>query len=79
MKMLPTTNGGLWIKLSAKETYDWATLPGNSWPCSKLSGKRLFVQLDANGDLVDLSVNGRSAPADLTSAELDAILGDLVG
>jgi hypothetical protein len=63
----------LW--LSARDTYDWAHQPGESWPCSTLSDKRLFAEFDRNG-LVDLAINGRSTNCDVT--ELNAITSDFL-
>ena len=65
------TGARLW--LSANDTYGWAHRPGERWPCSELSGKRLFVEFDRGG-LVDLAINGRmgDCPAD----ELNAIVSD---
>jgi hypothetical protein len=59
--------------MSADDTYNWANRAGNSWPCSELSGKRLFVELQ-RGDLVDIKINGRDG--DCSSHELNAILED---
>ena len=67
----------LW--LSANDTYDWAHRPGRRWPCSQLSGKRLFVQYDRNG-LCDLAVNGKIRDIDaqeLTACVSDAMRGKL--
>lgn len=76
MKLQINENGfRLW--LSATETAAWATEPGKRWPCSELAGRRLFVAFDARG-LSDLTVNGRRAPDDLSSAELNAIVADFV-
>lgn len=59
--------------ISADETHRWATRPGDSWPCSAVSGRPLSVTLDkSNGDLVGVSPDG--IPGD----ELNAILADLV-
>lgn len=74
----------LW--LSADDTYQWAsgeTPRGfkcehqGSWPCSQLRGKRVRVEFEKNGDLVDLAVNGKMADVDVN--ELDAIVADAVG
>ena len=45
------------IWASARDTYNWANRPGESWPCSVLSDNRLFVELH-KGDLVDIALNG---------------------
>lgn len=65
------TSVKLW--LSARETYNWATRAGASWPCSQLSDKRLFAEFDSNG-LLDFAVNGRMA--DVDGNELTAICAD---
>lgn len=61
------------IWLSACETYRWANKAGAKWPCSFLSGKRLYAEF-CRGDLVDLKIDGKiqDCPAD----ELNAILDD---
>lgn len=63
----------LWA--SARDTYDWAHKPGAWWPCSVVSGKRLFAEF-YKGDLVDVALDGRDAeiPAD----EFNAITADLL-
>jgi len=65
----------LWI--SANETYLWAHKTGASWPCSQLSGKRLFAEFDRNGDLVDMAINGRSG-VDIPADEFNAITTDFL-
>ncbi|KKN72375.1 hypothetical protein LCGC14_0410860, partial [marine sediment metagenome] len=64
MKIKQGDTTKLW--LSAKNTYGWAHRPGAVWPCSTLSGHRLFVEFAQNGDLVDFAVDGvtRDIPAD---------------
>ncbi len=64
----------LW--LSAEDTCYWATRPGNSWPCSQLAGKRLFVEFD-NSDLINFTVNGKS-DFDLPCDEFMAITDDFI-
>ena len=73
---LQRTDQGVKLWLSANDTYNWAHKAGASWPCSFLSDKRLFVEYDSNGDLVDLAVNGKNA--DFDSNELSAIVADHV-
>jgi hypothetical protein len=67
----------LW--LSAQNTFDWAHRVGSSWPCSKLSGKPVFVEFAKNGDLVDLSINGGRGDQECSESELDAIAEDFLG
>ena len=66
----------LWA--SANDTYDWAhgvgSQIGSSWPGSQLSGHRLYVEF-SQGDLVDLTVDGRP-DADLRVDELNAFTSD---
>ena len=64
----------LW--LSARETEDWATRPGHSWPCSTLAGRRFFVHFDRHG-LCDLTIDGRY-DADCDVHELNAITADFL-
>jgi hypothetical protein len=62
-------DSGVILWLSANDTYCWA----RCWPCSELSGKRLFVEYDRGG-LVDLAINGRFG--DCPAHELTAIVSD---
>jgi hypothetical protein len=70
---LQMTDSGVRLWLSANDTYNWATRPRDSWPCSELSGNRLFVEYDRGG-LVDLAINGRLS--DCPAHELAAIVSD---
>lgn len=70
------SNGNIRLWLSADDTYDWAHKTGAIWPCSKLAGKRLFAEFDANG-LVDYRVNGRDG-IDIPSDEFNAITSDFL-
>lgn len=69
-----TGTGYVKLWLSASDTYEWAHRPGASWPCSTLSGKRLFAEFDSRGDLVDMAINGRSTDCDAN--EFNAITSD---
>ena len=62
------------IWLSATDTHHWATRPGESWPCSTLSGKRLYAEF-FRGDLVGYTVNGRYG-VNLDNTEFNAIIED---
>lgn len=64
----------VWI--SADETYNWAHEPGAAWPCSTLSGKRVFAEFGRNG-LVDIAIDGRN-DTDCDARELDAMIDDLL-
>ena len=66
---------GVKLWLSARDTYNWATKPGASWPCSQLRGLRLFVDYDRNG-LCDIAINGKSGDCDAN--ELNAIVADFL-
>ena len=70
---------GVKIWLSARDTYDWARRPGNSWPCFQLSDRRVFAEFAPNGDLVDLSINGGRGPQDCDATEFNAITEDFLG
>lgn len=63
------------VRLSARDTEDWATYPGRAWPCSTLRGKRISATFDTNG-LCDLSIDGKDAPDDIDGDELSAIIAD---
>ena len=71
------SNQGVKLWLSANDTYNWAHKAGSSWPCSTLSNKRLFAEFDGSGDLIDLSVNGRTA-LNVDGNEFNAIVADFV-
>ena len=76
MKIRRDVGGGIALWLSANDTYNWAHKTGNSWPCSQLSGKRLFAQFASNGDLEDFAINGRTE--DIDANELNAITEDFL-
>ena len=62
------------VWLSANDTYDWAHRIGKSWPCSTLSGKRIFAEFD-DGDLVDITIDGKS-DCDCDAFEFNAMIAD---
>lgn len=66
------TEDAIW--LSARDTYEWAHRTGASWPCSTLSGHRVFAAFDSNG-LCDLTIDGKDGDCD--AHELSAIISDL--
>lgn len=78
MRLKVHDDGSKLLWLSADDTWYWANNPGALWPCSFLSGKRLFVKFDANGDLVDLIVNGGRGDQDCPSDELNAMTEDFL-
>ena len=67
---------GIKVWFSAKDTYNWARYPGREWPCSTLSNHRVFAEFEANGDLVDFAIDGKSGDCD--AHELNAMVSDLV-
>jgi hypothetical protein len=67
---------GTQLWLSAIDTYDWANRIGNAWPCSELSGHRLYAEFDKDGDLVDCTIDGRSK--DCSANEFNAITSDFM-
>ncbi len=76
MRIMKTDNSvKLW--LSATDTYNWAHRSGDSWPCSQLSGRRVFAEFENNGDLVDMAIDGKSKDCDAT--EFNAITSDFIG
>ena len=66
---------GFNVWLSARDTRDWANRPNERWPCSQLSGHRLFASFDSCG-LNDMSVDGRSKDIDVN--EFNACISDHV-
>ena len=64
------------IWASPQDTDDWAHRAGNSWPCSTLSAKRVFVELDSKGDLVDLVINSGRGSQEVDGHELNAFIED---
>ena len=62
----------IWI--SANETYAWAHKIGKNWPCSTLSGKRVFAEIN-DGDLVDIVIDGKS-DYDCDVFEFNAMIAD---
>ena len=65
----------LW--LSSDDTSRWASRHGAWWPCSFLSGRRLWAMFDGfNGDLVDMSIDGGRGDQDCPLDEFNAIVSD---
>ena len=80
-RKFPDGSGVCQLWLSADDTYDWANnRPGEEWPCSTLSGKRVFAQFEDNGDLVDLTINGITGGRDgeVDGHELTAMTDDFI-
>lgn len=73
-------NGYTKVTVSAAVTQAWANgkITGTKWPGSSLAGKRIRAEFDRDGNLVDLVINGKYR-ANATSAELDALLEDVIG
>jgi hypothetical protein len=76
MRYFKTAYGNEKLWLSASDTEAWATRPHASWPCSSISGHRLFAEFAPNGDLVDLALDSRSA--DVPCDELNAMTSDFL-
>lgn len=70
------TSTGTQLWLSANDTYKWANKPSAKWPCSVLSGHRLYAEFDEDNGLIDMTIDGRSrdCPAD----EFNAITQDYI-
>lgn len=76
-----TTEGGIVIEATQEETTEWATRPGMAWPCSRLRDDGIAVELESNGDLVDVRVTADDeldrdyeGPADELGAWIDDAL-----
>jgi hypothetical protein len=76
-RIVRTEYGDTKIWLSANDTYNWAHKPGSSWPCSKLSGHRVFAEFASNGDLFDIAIDGKYGK-DCPSSEFNAIMDDFL-
>lgn len=68
---------GVTLWASARDTYAWAHRPGESWPCSQLSGRRVVACFDRNG-LCDLSIDGGRGDQDVDGNELSALCADML-
>ena len=68
-------DNGYVMWLSARDTHAWANKPGAVWPCSKLAGHRLMVEVDRNG-LFGLTFDGHEENVGLSESELIAIVTD---
>jgi len=69
---LRESNWRIQIWLTKDETAKWAS----NWPCSTISGKRLFAEFEENG-LIDLKVDGKYS-FDISADELNAISSDFI-
>lgn len=67
---------GLKLWASSRDTWDWAHRPGASWPCSELSGRRLFAEFDSGGNLVDIAIDGKNRDCD--GHEFTAMTSDFI-
>jgi len=77
MRKVVTEYGAVKLWLSRQDTYEWAHRPGNAWPCSQLSGNRLWAEFDRNGDLVEYAINGQH-DVHLDACEFNAITEDFL-
>ena len=78
MKLYVVTDTQVNVGLSAAETEAWARgcAPADGhWPCSELSGRRLFAAFDTNG-IVELEIDGGHGDQDVDHDELYACLSD---
>jgi len=64
------------VWLSSRDTWRWANRSDSKWPCSTLSDRRIFVELDKNKDIIDIKINGKSK-RDIDGHELSCLLKDL--
>lgn len=73
MRIKRSKQGWTRLWLSPTDTYNWAHKSEAAWPCSVLSGHRVYAEFD-NGDLIDMRIDGRyrDCPAD----EFNAITED---
>lgn len=74
-------DGSTRINATGAALRDWASEPGNSWPCSELARLRsLHVKLAPNGDLVELGCNleykANGERSEVPGDELDAFVAD---
>jgi len=69
---------GVNLWLSARDTYEWAHKSGAAWPCSQISGRRLFAAFERNGDLVDVSIDGGRGKQNVDGNEFNAITADFL-
>ena len=76
MRIEKSKQGYTHLWLSANDTHNWANRVGASWPCSALSIHRLYAEFDKDGDLIDMTIDGKSkdCPAD----EFNAITSDFL-
>ena len=76
MRLEKSGQGYTELWLSANDTYGWAHRQGAIWPCSELSGHRLYAQFSEHGDLIDMTIDGRSK--DCSADEFNAITSDFL-
>lgn len=73
MRLVVHENNSLTLWLSANDTYEWA----RRWPGSTLSNRRLCATFESNGDLAELTINGRW-DLDCDGHEFNAITSDFL-
>lgn len=76
MRIIKTPDSSLKVWLTANDTYNWATRPGESWLCSFLRSRRVFAEFDGNGDLINLAIDGGRGDQDCPGDEFSACLSD---
>ena len=76
---LKTDGAMIRLWLSANDTYEWAHKSGEVWPCSRLSGKAVYIEIEKSSDnIIEIKVNGR-VPGNRViddHSELYALVGD---
>ena len=70
-------SGGFKLWASADDTYSWAHRAGAAWPCSTLSGRRVFAEFDDNG-VLDFAINGGRGEQDADGHEFAAMVSDMM-
>lgn len=65
------------IWASSNDTYNWATKPNATWPCSQLSGHRFYAEF-FHGDLVAFTFDGKHGK-DIDGTEFNAFIEDALG
>jgi hypothetical protein len=67
--------GGVRVWLSGCDTADWANCHETRWRNSELSGREVYAELSAHGDLLEVRIDG-SLHTLFSECELRAMLDD---
>ncbi len=81
MKTKLTSSNTVKVWISAAETYQWAHKQGAKWPCSTLEGRKLYAHFAENGDLLDVTIDGREPDpnrGDIDGQEFNALMSDFL-